>query len=73
MRNVRQWTRDYESHLAPLAKKLESLRGILDNKLPKAISFLLQTQHILDAYREPGAPRDVTGPPAPADPPPPLP
>jgi len=65
LQNVKRWTRNYEFRMAPLAKKLESLRGLLDHRLPKAVSSLLQIQKALDAYREPGALREVGSPDAP--------
>lgn len=57
LQNVKRWTRDYEFILSPLAKKLESLRGVLDHELPQAVSSLLQAQLILESYagiRAPG-------------------
>lgn len=65
LRNVKQWTRNYETLVQPLAKQLEGLRGALDHEMPLAISSLLQTQKILGAYAEVGAPRSVQKPPAP--------
>lgn len=64
LQNVKRWTRNYESMVAPLAKKLESLRGVLDHDLPKAISHLVETQQNLGAYAETGTPRDVKTPPS---------
>lgn len=63
LQNVKRWSRNYESSIAPLAKKLESLRGVLDHELPKAISYLLRTQEALESYAETGAPRDASKPP----------
>ncbi len=53
-RNVRRWSRDYDHFVDPLARKLETLRQILDGDLPKALSFLLQAQRTLEAYAETG-------------------
>ncbi|MEI6279440.1 MAG: hypothetical protein WCQ16_08675 [Verrucomicrobiae bacterium] len=64
LRNVKRWARNYESCLAPLEKKLESLRGVLDHELPKAVSYLLQTRETLESYAETGAPREVKNPPS---------
>ena len=51
-RKVRQWSRDYDHFLEPLARKLEGLRHYLDADLPKALAFLLQAQRTLEAYAE---------------------
>jgi len=64
LQNVKLWIRNYESLIAPLQKKLESLRGVLDHDLPKAVSYLVQTQQNLAEYSESGAPREAkSGPP----------
>ena len=63
LRNVKRWTRDYEFSLSPLAKKLDSLRGVIDHKLPKAASTLLQIQKTLDSYMELGERRTAIPPP----------
>ena len=73
LQNVKRWARNYESCIAPLAKKLESLRGVLDHDLPKAVSYLLRTQESLDLYAETGSPRVASNPPAEADEPAPAP
>ncbi len=57
--NVKRWIRGYESLIAPLSKKLESLRGVLDHDLPKAVAYLVQTQQNLAEYSESGAPREA--------------
>jgi len=63
LQNVKRWSRNFESGIAPLAKKLESLRGVLDHELPKAVSFLFEAQKALESYAETGTPRDVKIPP----------
>ena len=73
LQNVKRWARNFESCIAPLAKKLESLRGVLDHDLPKAVSYLLRTQESLDLYAETGSPRVASNPPAEADEPAPAP
>jgi hypothetical protein len=52
LRKVKQWSRNFESCADPLSKKLESLRQVLDDEMPKAISRLLQTQKTLESYTE---------------------
>lgn len=63
LQNVKRWSRNFESLIAPLAKKLESLRGVLDHQLPQAASSLLETQKILESYAEIGTSWDVRTPP----------
>ena len=62
LQNVKRWSRNFESSVAPLAKKLESLRGVLDHELPKAVSFLLELQKTLESYAEIGTSRDPGNP-----------
>jgi len=63
LQNVKRWSRNFESCVAPLAKNLESLRGVLDHELPKALSYLLETQKTLESYAEIGTSRDAKSPP----------
>ncbi len=63
LQNVKRWSRNFESCVSPLAKKLESLRGALDHELPKAVSYLLEVQKTLESYAEIGTSRDVKNPP----------
>lgn len=67
LQNVKRWSRNFESCVAPLAKKLESLRGVLDHELPKAVSFLLELQKTLESYAEIGTSRDAGNPPPATD------
>jgi hypothetical protein len=55
-RNCRRWTRDFDHFVDPHTRKLEGLRHYLDADLPKALAFLLQAQHTLEAYAEVHAP-----------------
>lgn len=50
LRNVKRWTRDYEHAVAPLTRKIESLRYFLDHDLPKGLAFLVQAQRTLEEY-----------------------
>ena len=63
LQNVKRWSRNFESCVAPLAKNLESLRGVLDHELPKALSYLLETQKTLESYAEIGTSSDANRPP----------
>ena len=62
LQNVKRWSRNFESSVAPLAKKLETLRGVLDHDLPKAVSFLLELQKTLEAYAEIGTSHEAGNP-----------
>jgi hypothetical protein len=50
LRAVKQWLRRYDSMVAPLSKRLDSLGFIVDQDLPKAVAFLVQAQMTLEAY-----------------------
>jgi DNA repair exonuclease SbcCD ATPase subunit len=52
LRNVKQWTRNFDHCADPLIKRLEGLRQLLDHDMPKAISYLLQAQKTLEGYSE---------------------
>ena len=47
---VKMWSRDFESAVAPAVKRMESLRGLLDQEMPKAIEYLRRTREILEDY-----------------------
>ncbi len=50
LRRVKRWAQSFDSTVDPLAKRLEGLRHELDHQLPKAITFLVQTQRTLEGY-----------------------
>jgi chromosome segregation ATPase len=50
LRAVKQWVRRYDSTVEPLSKRLEALRCVVDQDLPKAVAFLVQAQTTLEAY-----------------------
>ena len=52
LRAVKAWTRNYDSTVDPLLKRIESLRNVLDYDLPKGLAFLVQAQRTLEAYAE---------------------
>lgn len=60
LRELKFWIRNFDSHVEPLARKLENLRQYLGNDMPKAVSYLTQTQKTLESYAEVAAPRDIT-------------
>ena len=50
LRNTKRWSRDYDSMVDPLVKRLESLRYTLDFEMPKGVAFLTEAQKILEDY-----------------------
>ncbi|MEA3189060.1 MAG: hypothetical protein QOD99_2890 [Chthoniobacter sp.] len=62
LRNVKRWTRDFDSAAEPLAKRIDSFREVLAQTLPRAIAFLLQAQKTLEAYGETSAPTPAARP-----------
>ena len=62
LRALKQWSRNYDNAVDPLAKGLESLRYQLDHEMPKGISFLLQAQTTLESYAETPAPGSKPAP-----------
>lgn len=52
LRNVKKWTRDYDSVVEPMTKRLDGLRFFLDHDMVKALAFLVQAQRTLEGYTE---------------------
>ncbi|MDB6152906.1 MAG: hypothetical protein JWL90_1359 [Chthoniobacteraceae bacterium] len=52
LRSVKIWNRDFDHYMSPLLKRMEGLRQFLDYDMPKALAYLVQAQHTLDAYAE---------------------
>lgn len=48
----KHWSRSFDSHVMPLAKKLESVTQFIDYDMPQAIQFMAQIIRLLDAYAE---------------------
>ncbi len=59
LRKVKLWTRDFDTAVGPLVKRIDSLRQVLDFDLPKGLAFLLQAQKTLEAYAETAPPPAV--------------
>jgi len=60
LRALKGWIRNYDSHVEPLARKLENLRQFIGNEMPKGVSILTQLQKSLESYAETAALKDVT-------------
>jgi hypothetical protein len=52
LRAVKTWSRDYDTSVDPLVKRLQSLRHFLDHDMPKAMAWLVQAQRTLESYSE---------------------
>jgi hypothetical protein len=52
IRCIKVWTRNFDSTFDPMVKRLDTLRFYLEQDMPKAIAFLLQVLHTLEAYAE---------------------
>ncbi len=50
LRVVKQWSRNFDSRVEPLAKKLEGVNYLLATDVPKGIAFLAQAAKALHAY-----------------------
>lgn len=50
LRIVKKWALEFDHRADPLVKQLESLRTMLGNTMPKAVSHLAQVVKTLDAY-----------------------
>ena len=50
--SVKTWNRNYDSRADPLSKKLEGLRTVLDQDMPKAIAYLVAVNRTLGEYAE---------------------
>ncbi len=50
LRRVKQWSREFDSRIEPLAKQLDQLRNILAVDLPKAVAHLAQVIKALADY-----------------------
>jgi chromosome segregation ATPase len=73
LRKVKIWTRDFDTAVGPLVKRIDSLRHLLDFDLPKGLAFLLQAQRTLEEYAGTTAPRPPTSLAPPESPEPPEP
>jgi hypothetical protein len=50
LKEVKRWTREFDSRVEPMAKPFEHLRTLLANDLPKAAAHLAQVVKTLDDY-----------------------
>jgi len=62
IRKVKTWNQNFDHCADPVVKRLESLRQVLDQDMPKAISYLSSVQKTLEAYADTQAPATGTEP-----------
>ena len=52
LRTVKAWSRNFETTVQPMVKKLESVCQFLDYDIPRGIVYMAQIIRTLDAYAE---------------------
>lgn len=60
LRRVKAWNQNFDHCADPVVKRLESLRELLNQDMPKAISYLVNVQRTLEAYADAQAPATGT-------------
>jgi len=65
LRKVKTWNQNFDHCADPIVKRLEGIRELLDQDMPKAVSYLVNVQRTLEAYVEAPAPAAGTEPAAP--------
>jgi hypothetical protein len=61
LRLIKQWTREFDGRVQPLAKQTEKLHTILANDMVQAVAYLTQALNTLAAYVEIAPPPEVAG------------
>ena len=56
LRCVKLWNQNFDSSADPVLKRLEGLQQFLGTDLPKAVTYLVSVQRLLDAYAESNGP-----------------
>jgi hypothetical protein len=62
IRKVKMWGQNFDNRADPVLKRLESLREVLNQDMPKAIAYLANALRTLEAYADMQAPATGTGP-----------
>ena len=57
---LKQWHRDFENRVEPLAKQLDKLHTVLANDMPQAAAYLAKIIQTLSAYAQDAAPAPLT-------------
>lgn len=52
LRMVKLWTREFDRLAGPMVKRLESLRGVLEEDMPQGIAYLTGVERALHAYAD---------------------
>jgi len=63
LRTIKKWSQNFDVTFDPLTKRMEGLRQILDQDMPKAVAYLDQAQRTLISYAEIHAPLETPAPP----------
>jgi chromosome segregation ATPase len=67
LRAVKQWDRNFDTLVDPIAKQLGALRTVLEHQTPRGIAFLANAQQALDVYSDRQTPTDAAAEPAPEE------
>lgn len=70
LRRTREWARQYDGRVEPLARRVDKLRHTLAQDMRRAVAFLDGAIRTLEAYAEVKPPAEVAGNPRAADEPP---
>jgi hypothetical protein len=62
IRKVKTWSQNFDNRADPVVKRLESLRELLNQDMPKAVSYLVNLQRTLAAYADAQVPATGTDP-----------
>ena len=50
LKTVKNWIREFDSVVMPVAKQLAKIEALLNGRMPKAVAYLHETTRLLDAY-----------------------
>ena len=62
LRLVKVWTREFDRLAGPLVKRMDSLRGVLEEDMPQAIAYLVGVERALQAYADSRSPASAPQP-----------
>lgn len=65
---VKKWSRNFDSVVDPLAKKLEGMQHMVKGDLPKGVTYLSNAQKALEKYTQMGTPGSEGASPGPRAP-----
>jgi chromosome segregation ATPase len=62
LRRTRKWAVDFDHRVTPLVKKVDTLRVLLEQEMPRALAFLENASDVLHRYTQPTATTRPTPP-----------